>query len=180
MDNKINTVLNAWYLLEAIQPKALPKKGELEDYLFTHKKKVPKLAPIEVWERPWQQHILTDIKKTDVQFHYYMKCYEQWELTEKLRMIFRSDEELVVKDTTLNYSFTFSVNSEGKYIEDSLFIPFVHYLLKELKETQGSNYNKLLQDYKSRCKYMEQKATALFIRILAFPIWLVGHNRVKN
>ncbi len=163
MANNINAVLNAWYLLEAIQPKELPKKGELESYLFTHKKKVPKLAPVEVWERPWEEHILTDNRKKDVQFHYYMKCYEQWQLTEKLRMIFRSDEELVVKDTTLNYSFTFSVNSDGKYIESSLFIPFVHYLLKELKGTKGSNYNKLLQDYESRYKYMELEATALFI-----------------
>lgn len=98
MDNKINTVLNAWYLLEVIQPKALQKK-ELEDYLFTHKKKVPKLSSIEVKERPWQQHILTDIRKTDAQFNYYMKCYGQWELTEKLRMIFRSDEEIARGNT---------------------------------------------------------------------------------
>ncbi|KYG92046.1 hypothetical protein A0U40_03655 [[Bacillus] sp. KCTC 13219] len=162
MENKTDTVLNAWYLLEAIQPKELPKEGEWKESTFTHKRKVPHLAPVEFTEKPWQQHILVDNKKT-VQFHYYMQCYEQWQLIEKMRMVFRNNEELIVKDTTRNYSFTFSVNNEGKYIEDSLFIPFVHFLIKKLKITSKWDYGELLKEYESICEYIEREARTLFI-----------------
>ncbi|MGE7947189.1 AAA domain-containing protein [Lysinibacillus sp. NPDC093688] len=161
MVSKINTVLESWYILESIQPKELPKLGgSLEGKLFLHQEKVPKIAPIELSEKPWKKHVLNDDKKNSIQFQYYMNCYEQWQLTEKVRAIFNSDEEIHVKDTSLKYSYTFSVNYEGKYIEGSLFIPFVQYLLKALEN--GSNYDKNLEQYEVVCRKMEEEAIAIF------------------
>lgn len=164
MENEINTVLNAWYLLEAVQPKTLPNlKGTLRESLFTHRKKVPKIAPVATLDRPWDTHILSNSKENGIQFQYYMQCYEQWQLVEKMRFIFQSDEELIEKDVSINYSFTFAVNSEGKYIEESLFIPFVHYLLKEFSKGNGnSDYGELLSHYERICRQMEQETIAIF------------------
>ncbi|WP_241774477.1 AAA domain-containing protein [Lysinibacillus sp. FJAT-14222] len=157
----MNTVLESWYLLESVQPKELPKlEGALEGKLFMHQEKVPKIAPIKLTERPWEKHALNDDKKNSIRFQYYMNSYEQWQLTEELRAHFNSDEEIHVKDTSRKYSYTFSVNEEGKYIEDSLFIPFVQYLLKVLEN--DSNYGNFLEQYKVICRQMEKEAIAIF------------------
>lgn len=164
MVDKTDTVLNAWYLLEAVQPKALPNlKGVLRESLFTHRKKVPKIAPVAILDQPWKTHILSNSKEHSIQFQYYMKCFEQWQLVEKMRLFFQSDEELIEKDLSINYSFTFAVNNEGKYIEESLFIPFVCYLLKELaKGNENSDYGKLLSQYERICREMEKESIAIF------------------
>ncbi len=165
MENKINAVLKSWYLLEAIQPKELPKLGEaIEGNLFVHQEKVPKIKPIELSTRPWEIHILNDDRKNYIQFQYYMNCYEQWQLTEKLRLHFENNDEMYVKDNSKKYAYTFSVNSEGKYIEGSLFIPFVQYLLKEFDNGYNKlNYGKILEQYEIICRKIEQEAIAIFM-----------------
>lgn len=161
MGDKIDTVLKSWYLLESVQPKELPNSGAvLKGTLFMHQEDVPELIPVELSAKPWEKYVLNKTDKNSIQFQYYMNCYEQWQLTEKLRFLFNSDEELYVKDTSKKYSYTFAVDAEGKYIEGTLFIPFVHYLLKALGN--GVDYGKILEQYEVICRQMEREIIAIF------------------
>jgi len=180
MVNKVDTVLNAWYLLESIQPKELPKSGEaLKGNLFMHQEDVPRLMPVELSAKPWEKYMLKDTEKNSIQFQYYMNCYEQWQLTEKLRSLFNSNEELHVKDTSKKYSYTFSVDAEGKYIEGTLFIPFVHYLLKALGN--GENYGKVLEQYEVICRQMEREVVAVFTNgVSSEKILELQHRYLQN
>src|SRR5690606_29473567 len=83
----------------------------------------------------WKTLQLRDEKTYGSQSHYYMNCFEQSKLVRFLRDHFKSTEEIINEDSSMLFSFVFSVNDKGKYIADSLFVPYGMFLIKKLQDS---------------------------------------------
>jgi tRNA A37 threonylcarbamoyladenosine biosynthesis protein TsaE len=152
-------ILNAWYFLESVKPGERKDNKNIPGKRFSDRRK---RASINHWngsERPWETIQPANTTNEQIRFQYYIDCYPQFSLIEELRTIFDSKEELINKKNNRYFGYTFALNQEGNYIDDSLFIPFLYFVLKELKDNQKlsvdglqDKYNQLLIDLKEHAK----------------------------
>lgn len=159
----MKNVLKAWYLLEAIAPGQIQGMGnEIEGNKFTDGKKRLQINPLLLDECPWGTIIPSNSNEYMAVFRYYIDCYPQYKLVKAFREYFKSDEEIINKEQTRYFSFTFEVNNEGEYVDGSLFIPYLHFILKVMELQIKINYDELLEEYRLLIEDMELNAQALF------------------
>ena len=156
---KVNAVIKAWHLLESATPSHVPDRGiKIEPSLLKDGKDRPEVESAAIEGHQWQGVQLSDENTYSTQSHYYMNCFRQSELTRFLRLHFKSSEESINEDSSLLFGFNFSVDSSGRYIQDSLFVPFVMYLIKKLKAEETVEYNSLADEYASHLEPFIQQA----------------------
>lgn len=156
---KVKAVIKAWHLLESATPSHVPDRGiKIEPSLLKDGKDRPEVESACIEGHQWQGVQLSDESTYSAQSHYYMNCFRQSELTRFLRLHFKSSEESINEDSSLLFGFNFSVDSNGRYIQDSLFVPFVMYLINKLKAEEAVEYSSLADEYASHLEPFKQQA----------------------
>lgn len=160
----VNAVLAAWHLLEAVTPKKVPDRGtEMDRTLFKDGKYRADVESALINGYTWKTLQLRDEKTYGSQSHYYMNCFEQSKLVRFLRDHFKSTEEIINEDSSMLFSFVFSVNDKGKYIADSLFVPYGMFLIKKLQDSAVVDYDALMANYKSEMTLFKERTEAAFL-----------------
>ncbi|OLN21315.1 DNA helicase [Domibacillus antri] len=160
---KVTTVLKAWHLIESLVPSEVPHKDEtIEGNYFEDNEKRVRTRLVDFDESPWKNQ-LKDRNNYKVHYHYYLACFEQYKLVSRMRDIFKNKEEIFNHDKTTLFSFSFTVDSEGNYVEDSMFVPFLMYVMKVMSENQNMQYRDLMNRFQSQLQMFEEQARTTFI-----------------
>ncbi|WRU97851.1 AAA domain-containing protein (plasmid) [Priestia filamentosa] len=160
---RIESVLKAWHLVEALAPSEVTGKGEvLEKRYFKDNKKRSRTRLVDFNENPWENDQVKDSKKQQVQFRYYLACFEHYKLVSFIRDIFKNSDEIINKDYKTLFSFSFLVDSNGNYIKDSMFVPFLMYVIKIMKETSSVQYGELKTSFLNQMQLFEEQAQTVF------------------
>lgn len=161
---KLDEVLKAWNMLEAVKPTEVPKRGtEIKSSLLKDGKKRMETESALINGYIWEGTELKDDETYGVQSHYYLNCFEQIKLIQFMRGHFNNDEEIIEEDSTLLFGLFFSVDDKGGYIADSLFVPFVMYLAKQLNNRSKVSYDSMMADYKSAMRLFKEQGEAVFL-----------------
>ena len=161
---KIQSVLRAWHLVEALAPSEVTGKGEvLEKHYFKDHKKRSRTRLVDFYEKPWENDQVKDRQKHQVQFRYYLSCFEHHKLVSFIRDLFKNNDEIMNKDYKTLFSFSFLVDSNGNYIKDSMFVPFLMYVMKIMAETSNVHYGELKDPYWNQLQLFEEQAQTIFI-----------------
>lgn len=155
-------MLSAWYFLESINPGELKKNAFIEGYNFSDGTRRANMNALNADERPWETIHLAKNSKKQLQFQYFIDCYPQYQLIKELRTLFESEEPLINLQYNNYFGFTFTVNQDGKYVDDSLFIPFIYFVLHKLQENRKLTYDGLHHTYKEHIHDMEERAKSCF------------------
>lgn len=159
----VNQVLKAWHKLEAIAPGEVPKnQNDIKGEYFTDKENRSKIRLLNLSGYAWTQEQLQDTAKFTLQFHYYVACFEQHELIRFFREYFNSKEEIINHSAAALYSFTFSADNEGKYIKDSMFVPFAMYMAKLMRGGSPLKYEEIIENYREQMRRFEEQAVTVF------------------
>lgn len=160
----VKAVLKAWHLLEAVNPSKVPDRGgQMDSSLFKDEKYRMDVESASIDGYTWRSVQLNDEQKYESQSHYYMNCFEQSKLVRFLRDHFKNSEEIINEDSTMQFGFFFSVDGKGNYIADSVFVPFVMFLLKKLKDSDAVDYDSLMADYESQLSLFKERTEASFL-----------------
>ncbi|EIM08043.1 putative DNA helicase [Planococcus antarcticus DSM 14505] len=161
---KVTATLKAWHLVEAVTPSQVPDRGnELSKSLFKDEKYRAAVESALIDGYTWQAVQLKDEQAFGSQSHYYMNCFEQSKLVRFLRDHFKSKEEIINEDSSMLFSFVFSVDHKGKYIADSLFVPIVMFLIKKLNDSSTVDYDLLQANYDSQMSLFKEQTEAAFL-----------------
>ncbi|WP_046174954.1 DEAD/DEAH box helicase [Domibacillus indicus] len=159
----VKTVLQAWHLIESLTPGEVSGKDEIvESKYFEDNKKRVRTRLVAFDESPWKDQ-LKDKNSFKVQYRYYLSCFEQHELVSRIRDIYKFEEEIFNHDKTTLFSFSFAVDSEGNYLEDSIFVPFLMYAVKLMSENGSFQYKDLMNRFQGELKMFEEEARNIFI-----------------
>lgn len=138
--SKVTSVLKAWHIVESLAPREVPYKDEaVEETYFEDNQKRKRTRLIQLNEYPWEFDELKDKEKYQINYRYYLGCFEQYELVQLIRAKFNAKEEIVNQNKTTLFSFTFEVDNKGQYVKDSIFVPFLMYALKGMNRKQRPN-----------------------------------------
>ncbi|WP_454191151.1 AAA domain-containing protein [Paenibacillus sp. Marseille-Q7038] len=157
-------VLKTWHLVEALVPSEVPGKGEtVKGSYFTDNKNRNRTRLIDLNETPWKNDIVKENDKFQVQFRYYFACFEHHKLVSFIREAFMNQDEIVNKENKTLFSFSFLVDDQGNYIKESIFVPFLMYVIQFLAKTSEVKYEDLLTPFQSKLKLFEEQAQTVFI-----------------
>ncbi|MEF3353279.1 AAA family ATPase [Paenibacillus sp. GYB006] len=157
-------VLKTWHLVEALVPSEVPGKGEtVKGSYFTDNKNRNRTRLIDLNETPWKNDIVKDNENSQVQFRYYFACFEHHKLVSFIREAFMNKDEIVNKENKTLFSFSFLVDDQGNYIKESIFVPFLMYVIQFLAKTSEVKYEDLLTPFQSKLKLLEEQAQTVFI-----------------
>ena len=172
MKTNEKSILEAWHLIETLVPYQVT--GINEKWLAKKFKdsrarvKTSEVFLSEKIEKPWES---IEVKEGSFQHVYFLACFEQFQLIEKLRKLFDSKDEVINRSELKISSFSLSVNQKGEYIQNSIYVPPLMYLLKQLNDyrdlkqlnpAQSMDYSKFEEDYRRSCDSFEMKAQELF------------------
>ncbi|MGE7183993.1 AAA domain-containing protein [Peribacillus sp. NPDC006672] len=161
--NKIKSVLKAWLLLESLAPSEVPGKGDIKGNYFKDNQNRDKTRLIKFHESPWEKDQLKDKNKYQVQYQYYLSCFDYHKLVRFLRENFKNKEEIINKERKTLFSFSFSVDNRGQYVKNSMFVPFLMYVMKMMTENSRVNYEDLSTPFRSQLELFEEQAQTIFI-----------------
>ncbi|MBD7969420.1 DEAD/DEAH box helicase [Paenibacillus gallinarum] len=157
-------VLKTWHLVEALVPSEVPGKGEtVKGSYFTDNKNRNRTRLIDLNETPWKNDIVKENDKFQVQFRYYFACFEHHKLVSFIREAFMNQDEIVNKENKTLFSFSFLVDDQGNYIKESIFVPFLMYVIQFLAKASEVKYEDLLTPFQSKLKLFEEQAQTIFI-----------------
>ncbi|MED5224298.1 ATP-binding protein [Bacillus safensis] len=160
----VENVLRAWHLIEVLSPSSVNGIGEtLEKKHFHHDVKVHKTEQVLFSDQPWEVYKLKNNEKKNIQFRYYIGCFEQHKLVQHLRELFHTYEEMINRDHKMLFSMSFQVDHAGKYLKNSLFVPVLMYVIKLLKKRSKATYDQLLTKYNDYLRLFEEQVDDLFI-----------------
>ncbi|EIT85959.1 putative DNA helicase [Fictibacillus macauensis ZFHKF-1] len=162
------SVLNAWYLVEALAPCKVPKKsGELNESLFQDHKKRTKVKRISLVEQaesePWGNYPLKNQQRKKIQHRYYFSCFQNDKLVRYLRRYFQNHNELYNKNFDYLYSFTLLIDDDGKYVKESLFVPMLMDVLRKISAQEKIDFSGLNDSFNSKRQLFEESAQDIFI-----------------
>lgn len=162
--NRIKSVLESWRLVESLAPSEVSGKGDVikKDY-FKDNQNRAKTRLINLHECPWEKDQLKDKDKYQVQYQYYLACFDYHKLVRFLRENFKNKEEIINKERKTLFSFSFSVDNRGQYVKNSMFVPFLMYLMKMMTENSKVNYQDLSIPFRSHLELFEEQAQTIFI-----------------
>ncbi|MGG4201851.1 AAA domain-containing protein [Peribacillus frigoritolerans] len=162
--NRIKSVLKAWLLLESLAPSEVPGKGDIKGNYFIDNQNRDKTRLIKFHESPWEKDQLKDKNKYQVQYRYYLSCFDYHKLVCFLRDNFKNKEEIINKERKTLFSFSFSVDNRGQYVKNSMFVPFLMYVMKMMTENSRVNYQDLSTPFRSQLELFEEQAQTIFIK----------------
>ncbi|MFJ8068426.1 AAA domain-containing protein [Peribacillus sp. NPDC096447] len=161
--NRIKSVLKAWLLLESLVPSEVPGKGDIKGNYFKDNQNRDKTRLIKFHENPWEKDQLKDKDKYQVRYQYYLSCFDYHKLVRFLRDNFKNKDEIINKERKTLFSFSFSVDNRGQYVKNSMFVPFLMYVMKMMMENSKVNYQDLSTPFRSQLELFEEQAQTIFI-----------------
>ncbi|MBP1040988.1 ATP-binding protein [Vagococcus sp. BWB3-3] len=123
MKEQAKRVIESWLVIEYLSTGKLPYSDEQKPLFEGSKTSL---------------NSFSQIKKGNKSFIYF-GIYRSYQMAEIIRRFFKDESEIYNEDTSLNYSLSIQINDEGKYIENSIFIPKIQFLLKEIFSSSFSN-----------------------------------------
>jgi len=159
------TVLKAWHMLESIEPcEVKDNKTSIAAKHFTDNQKRNNVKLLyDFTEKPWEQDELKQSDTHKLEYQLYLGCFKQYQLVEIFRELFQNDEEIINRDKTELCSFTFKVDQEGNYIENSVFVPMVMYVIRSLTSSSSFSYTTMKDDFEEVMQEFKEKVNELFI-----------------
>lgn len=159
----VKSVLEAWKLVESLSPSEVKGIGEvINKNQFLDGKKQRKTEQISLSEKPWDQVKLKESSKENLQFRYYLGCFQQYKLVEYLRNLLQNNDELINKDKTILFSFSFSIDQNGEYIKGSIFVPILMYATKIMSKKAHIAYDEMKTAFDDKLQLFEDKVDAIF------------------
>ncbi|WP_162921801.1 DEAD/DEAH box helicase [Listeria costaricensis] len=119
MNEKLRNVIESWLLIEYLSSGNLPEVSQ--------QKPVFKGAQVSIED-------FSKIKKENKSYIYF-GIFRSYQVNKLLRSYFHDDSEVYNEDTSLRYSLSIQLDENGSYIEKSVFIPQLQFLLKSLLKT---------------------------------------------
>ncbi|MBU4642496.1 DEAD/DEAH box helicase [Bacillus toyonensis] len=157
-------IIQSWTFLESVLPGELPSlKKEIEGFHFKDRQLRKRIIPIFWGSKLWKEVQPANIEKYEFRFRYYIDCYERYKLNQFLRDYFQSQEELINKESNLCFSFSFDVNEKGEYVSESLFIPHVQLIMKDIVTKASIQYETFKDRFNSAKQRLEETAQTLLI-----------------
>ncbi|MGE7879154.1 DEAD/DEAH box helicase [Peribacillus muralis] len=162
--NRIKSVLESWLLVESLAPSEVSGKGDvIKKGYFQDNQNRDKTRLIRLYERPWEKDQLIHKDKYQIQYQYYLACFDYHKLVRFLRDNFKNKEEIINKERKTLFSFSFSVDNKGQYVKKSMFVPLLMYLMKMMKELSRVNYQNLSTPFQRQMELFEEQAQTVFI-----------------
>ena len=159
----MNKYIQSWAFVESISPGVVPsRQDELKGNQFTDGKTRKRIRMMGVGHQYREVLTLAHPEKYELTYSYYIDSYTQHELVQLFRDFFMSEENIINKSFTCNYSFTFKVNAAGQSIQDSLFIPYVQLIISDIHIKGAIDYDQFSERYKERKLKVEEAARAIF------------------
>lgn len=159
----VKSVLEAWKLVESLSPSKVNSIGKvISKNHFADEKKHRKTEQISLPDKPWEQVKLKEASKEKLQFRYYLGCFQQYKLVEYLRNLLQNNEELINKDKTILFSFSFLVDQNGEYIKGSIFVPILMYATKIMSKKAHIVYDEIKTTFDDKLQLFEDKVDAIF------------------
>lgn len=158
----MSKVIESWAFLEMISPGEVPsRKKYIDSKRLVGGKRQSRVVPLSRAVNISEEVQPANANQDTVRFCYYMECYEQHHLIQLLRDFFKSDEEMINKVSNLCYSFSFEVNESGAYIEDSIFIPHVQLIIKDIEVKNKVQYDDFMERYDEARSRLEEETCAI-------------------
>ncbi|KEK24416.1 DEAD/DEAH box helicase [Bacillus gaemokensis] len=158
----MESILKAWHFVENLTPGAVPAIPGATLGKRMKTKNQNRVRQTKLKEQLWNEVELTYPKKDRLVFTYYLDCYVQNKLIELLRKSFRIKDEIINANWNKNFSMTFSVNENGEYIEESLFIPPLQLLITELNQKGHYENETFSEQHSLMMKEWQEFANAIF------------------
>lgn len=154
-------VIDAWTFLEMLNPRTIPSVGmRLNRKDLKGGKSANQVVRIAQSSQLQELELANPAKKMK-HYQYYMNSYRNHQLTQLLRDYFKNDEELYNKNYANYYAFTFEVNADGEYIEDSLFIPHIQLVIDDIEKRNNISYDDFTERYYEKKTAFEEEFTAV-------------------
>lgn len=158
----VKQVIESWALLELINASELPSLTEkLNSKKIKNTRKFNSVVPLSQ-SKCYEEILLKNSEKDNVQYRYYMNNYTNTELVTLLRNFFKNKEEIINKNNQLCYSFSFDTNDKGEYIEDSLKIPNVQLIVDDIKRLNKISYHDFIDRYNEKKQRFEEEVRVIF------------------
>lgn len=166
--NEPEKVIEAWWHLETLAPGQIQTKRLKERVAKKYLKKenyVQKFTVLNnaaTMEIPlfWQQ---LELKSEQIQkrFGFYGNVYYEHELTQFQRDLHNVQEEIINPSYTICFSYYVEFDEDGKYIDESLFIPYLQLYIKLMKEQGGLQDIDFMQVYNENKLVLNTQANAI-------------------
>lgn len=154
---KMTKVLEAWTLLEMLNPGEVPSThGELDPKDLKIKQPRKRVVNLSQYSKIQELELAWPAGKTKY-YRYYMNTYRKDELILLLRKYFKSDEELINRQKGSYYSFRFDVNEQEEYIEGSLFVPQVQLIIDDIQNRQDISYADFSERYENHLEKFQEE-----------------------
>lgn len=145
-----------------INPWELPSlKDDLDRRQLKENQRIKSIVPLKQADYVFQTELKNPASHTK-RYTYYMLTYTNAELVTFFRKYFGNQEELINKNHTKYYSFTFDVDDEGKFIEDSLDIPHVQLIVNDVYEKGEIDYKYFTDNYIEKKNHFLEELTVIF------------------
>ncbi|WLR41836.1 ATP-binding protein [Bacillus carboniphilus] len=159
--SSVQSVLKAWHTVEALSPSEVKGISEsMCEKKFLDQQKRIKTEQVSLSDRPWLEIQLANPEKHRIQFRYYLSCFKQDTLVCYLREVFGNKDEIINKNNQKLFSFSILVDQNGQYIKDSLFVPILMYVLKEVGRSHRGNYENMMEHYQDQLKLFSEQVDA--------------------
>src|SRR5699024_9864234 len=163
----IHSVLKGWHMLESVEPcEVSGNRSGLSGDFFTDQQKRNKVRRLnDLTEKPWEQDLLMDKYKYThkMEYKYYLGCFQQYRLVKIFRELFQSNEDIINRDKTKLCSMTFKVDQKGNYVEDSVFVTMVMYMMKVLKNSDSFSYKTIQNEFEDIMKQFKEEVSEFFL-----------------
>ncbi|MDA2328235.1 AAA domain-containing protein [Bacillus cereus] len=166
--SKPEKIIEAWWHLETLAPGQIQTKYLKEPiakkYLKkeSYVKKFSLFKGAEMIEFPqiWQQ---LELKSEQIQkrFGFYGNVYYEHELTQYQRYLHKVKEEIINPSFTICFSYYVEFDKGGKYIDESLFIPYLQLYIKLMEEHGGLQDVDFMQLYNEHKYLLNTQANAI-------------------
>lgn len=167
---KQSNIFKAWHLIETLSPADMIKR-EKRNYKIKTAIKILSTREYTVkgintkLPLPWEEkkmYITTAGKQ--VYYRCYIGVYERYHLTEITRTYYENNpKELINLDRNLTYIASIDIDKNGNYLEESLFIPHVSYLLGLLQSQQEIPFDRLEENFMHLEKVLQDKVSETLI-----------------
>lgn len=138
MNQKTRKIIESWILIEYLSTGQLPNKGN-------------------------QKRMLKDeviVTETGNKSYVYLGAYHLFKMNELVRSYLKDNSEIINEDYTLNYAASIQIDENGKYIQDSLFIPQMQFFVKFIVKGSAT-LNKLATEMKFETENLNKEVVQI-------------------
>ncbi|WHY72669.1 DEAD/DEAH box helicase [Fictibacillus enclensis] len=158
----LEEILQAWWHSETLSPGEVPSDGELSsEYTDQKIDKLRKLTKSEIRVPELWNTISFKAKDMKRYLGFYGSCYREYNLIQYQRDLHNIKEEIHNKSLKPFYGFYVEFDENDKYVNDSLFVPYVNLFVSLTLENKTPYDKTFFERYQEAIKYLSEKAESL-------------------